>query len=188
MRNIIVLQLRTPTRLRCLHPQCYNSIVVNMIPHLTHVTGSPWPLLPPGIHQSSLDEVATAFATNPWRRSLFEGLLDASGRLLRAGCLRVYLDGSYVSGKPKPGDFDACWDPTGVDLSKLDPVFLEFRNGRAAQKAAFKGEFFPSSMICADVGRTFVEFFQQDRFSGEQKGIISIPLLSDPLLLGRGQP
>lgn len=156
-----------------------------MIPALIHLPGSPWSLLPPGIHQASLDEVAAAFATNPWRRDLFNGLVDASGRLLRAGCPRVYLDGSYVSGKPKPGDFDACWDPAGVDPSKLDPVFLKFGNGRAAQKAAFKGEFFPSSMMCADVGRSFVEFFQQDRFSGEQKGIISIPLSADPLLSGK---
>jgi len=173
--------------LRCLHFQCYNIIVVTMIPHLIHVTGSPWPLLPPGIHQANLGEVATAFATNPWRRDLFDGLVDASKRLLRAGCLKIYLDGSYVSGKPKPRDFDACWDPAGVDPSKLDPVFLEFGNGRAAQKAAFKGEFFPSSMLCTDVGQAFVEFFQQDRFSGEQKGIISIPLPDDPLLSGKVQ-
>ncbi|WP_133612685.1 DUF6932 family protein [Dongia mobilis] len=156
-----------------------------MIPPLIHFTGSPWPLLPPGIHEASLAEVAAAFATNPWRRSLFDGLVDASGRLLRAGCLRIYLDGSYVSGKPKPGDFDACWDPVGVDRSKLDDVFLDFRNGRAAQKEKFKGEFFPSSMTCADVGRAFVEFFQQDRYSGKQKGVISIPLSHDPLLFGK---
>jgi len=156
-----------------------------MIPALVDLAGSPWPLLPPGVHQASLHEVAAVFATNPWRRNLFDGLVDASGRLLLAGCLTIYLDGSYVSGKPKPGDFDACWDPVGVDPSKLDPVFLEFGNGRAAQKAAFKGEFFPSSMMCADVGRAFVEFFQQDRFSGKQKGIISITLSADPLLSGK---
>lgn len=100
----------------------------------------------------------------------------------------VYLDGSYVSGKPKPADFDACWDPSGVDSSRLDPVFLQFANGRAAQKAAFNGEFFPSSMMCVDVGRAFVEFFQQDRFTGKQKGIISISLSADPLLSREVQP
>lgn len=140
------------------------------------------------MHQASLDEVAAAFATNPWRRDLFDGLVDASGRLLRAGCPKVYLDGSYVSGKPKPGDFDACWDPTGVDPTRLDPVFLDFENSRAAQKAEFKGEFFPSSMTCMDVGQTFLEFFQRDRFTGRQKGIISILLLADPLLSGKVQP
>jgi len=132
--------------------------------------------------------VATAFATNPWRRELFGGLVLASGKLRLAGCPAIYLDGSYVTSKPRPGDYDACWDPDGVDPTKLDPVFLEFANGRAAQKAAFKGEFFPSTMICADVGQAFVNFFQFDRFTGKQKGILCIPLSADPLLSGEMQP
>jgi len=123
---------------------CYNIIVVNMIPSLVILAGSPWPVLPPGIHQASLGDVAATFAINAWRRSLFNGLVDASGRLRLAGCPTIYLDGSYVSGKPTPGDFDACWDPSGVDPGKLDPVFLQFENERQAQKAAFRGEFFPS--------------------------------------------
>ena len=159
-----------------------------MIPALISLPGSPWPVLPPGIHRASLDEVATAFATNIWRRELFQGLLDGSRKLHFAGCTALYLDGSYVSGKPKPGDFDACWDPIGVDPGKLDPVFRQFERGRAAQKAAFKGEFFPSSMMCVDVGKDFVDFFQLDRFTGKQKGIVSIPLLVDPLLLGKTRP
>lgn len=159
-----------------------------MIPALTPLSGCPWPVLPPGEHAASLEEVATSFATNTWRRELFDGLVLASKKLRLAGCPTVYLDGSYVTGKPKPGDFDACWDPSGVDPTKLDPVFLEFDNGRATQKAVFKGEFFPSSMMCADVGQTFVDFFQLDRFTGKPKGIISIPLSADPLLLGKMQP
>lgn len=159
-----------------------------MIPKLIPLPGSPWPVLPPGIHMADLSDVSAAFATNPWRRELHDGLVDACGRLRRAGCPTVYLDGSFISGKPKPGDFDACWDPNGVDPAKLDGVFLRFENGRAAQKAAFKGEFFPSSMLCSDVGATFVEFFQQDRFTGQQKGIIAISLTADPLLSGKVQP
>lgn len=159
-----------------------------MIPALVTLPGSPWPVLPPGIHQANFHGVAAAFATNAWRREIFDGLVDASGRLRGAGCPTVYLDGSFVSGKPKPGDFDACWDPFGVDPGRLDPLFLQFANGREAQKAAFKGEFFPSSMMCADVGQAFVEFFQQDRFTGKQKGIISIPLSVDPFLSRKVQP
>lgn len=159
-----------------------------MIPALVPIPGSPWTVLPPGAHEASLEDVAAAFATNSWRRELFNGLVLASSKLRAAGCPTVYLDGSYVTGKPRPGDFDACWDPTGVDPAKLDPVFRQFENGRAAQKAAFKGEFFPSSMICADVVQAFVDFFQLDRFTGNQKGIISISLSADPLLLGKVQP
>jgi hypothetical protein len=100
----------------------------------------------------------------------------------------IYLDGSYVTGKPHPGDFDACWDTTGVDRNKLDSVFLDFKNGRANQKTAFKGEFFPSAMNCADIGETFLEFFQIERFTGNKKGIVSISLLADPFLLSKVQP
>ena len=159
-----------------------------MIPALVSLPGSPWAVLPPGAHVASLGDVAHAFATNTWRRELFAGLVLACGRLRLAGCPEIHLDGSYVTGKPRPGDFDACWDPTGVDPTNLDPVFLDFSNGRAAQKAAFKGEFFPSSMLCVDVGQTFVDFFQMDRFTGKQKGIISIPLSADPLLSRKVQP
>ncbi len=154
-----------------------------MIPPLITLEGSPWSVLPPGVHQAGLDDVEIAFATNAWRRDLFYGLVDAAGRLRSAQCPTIYLDGSYVTGKPKPADFDACWDPTGVDENKLDPVFLDFTNGRAAQKAAFKGEFFPSCVRSVDISETFFEFFQLDRFTGKKKGIVSIPLLIDPVLL-----
>ena len=159
-----------------------------MILRLVTLEGSPWAVLPPGIHQADLDEVETTFATNTWRRDLFNGLVEAAGRLWSAGCLIIYLDGSYVTGKPRPRDFDVCWDPVGVDHSKLDPIFLDFNNGRVAQKAAFKGEFFPSSMTCADVSQTFVEFLQLDRFTGKKKGIVSVSLSADPVLLRKGQP
>jgi hypothetical protein len=144
--------------------------------------------LPPGVHEAGLIEVEAAFATTPWRRVLYAGLLKALEQLRSAGCLTIYLDGSYVTGKPRPGDFDACWDPNGVDGKKLDPVFLDFKNGRAAQKATFRGEFFPSSMMCADVGKAFIDFFQLDRFTGKRKGIISISLSTDPVLSRKVEP
>jgi hypothetical protein len=139
------------------------------------------------VHQARLDEVEVAFATNPPRRALFDGLVRASVVLRSAGCETIWVDGSYVTGKPRPVDFDACWDPNGVRPSALDGIFLDFTNGRQAQKAAFGGEFFPSSMICADVGHSFFEFFQLDRFTGTQKGILAISLSTDPVLLRKVQ-
>jgi hypothetical protein len=117
-----------------LHFTNYNIIVVSVIPCLIPLLGSPWTVLPPGAHAANLEDVAIAFATNAWRRELFDGLVLASGKLRFAGCSAIYLDGSYVTGKPRPADFDACWDPAGVDPAKLDPVFLEFGNGRQRRK------------------------------------------------------
>jgi len=122
------------------------------------------------------------FATNRRRRTLFAGLLTASASLRQAGCGTIYLDGSFVTGKPQPRDYDACWDPTGVDPTKLHPVFGVFDNERKAQKAAFQGEFFPSTWKEAASRRTFMQFFQVDRYTGAAKGILSISLASDPML------
>ena len=159
-----------------------------MLPDLVLLPGSPWTVLPAGIHPADLSEVMAEFATNAWRRELFSGLVAACAKLQLAGCLTIYLDGSFVTSKPKPRDFDACWDPAGVDGRKLHPVFLQFANNRAAQKSAFKGEFFPSSAISGNTGLPFVAFFQRDRFTGQQKGIISISLAADPLLSRKLQP
>jgi hypothetical protein len=158
-----------------------------MIPPLIPLSGSPWEVLPAGIHAATLSEVELAFATNEARRRLLDGLIAAAGSLHAIGCLRIYLDGSYVTGKPIPGDYDACWDPTGVDLKKLDPVFRDFSNQRMAQKAKFKGEFFPSTMKNHPT-QTFVDFFQVDRFTGMSKGILMIALSKDPTLARRLAP
>ena len=115
----------------------YNIIVVTMIPTLIAVPGSPWNVLPPGFHQATLMEVEQTFTYNPHRRELFTGLLSAAAHLYSVGCRRVLLDGSYVSGKPVPADYDACWDPSGVDFAKLDPVFDDFDDGRVSAKADF---------------------------------------------------
>ena len=139
-------------------------------------------MLPEGLHNSNFSEVANSFAINPWRNTLFAGLLDASRNLKQAGCLRLYLDGSYVTGKPSPGDYDVCWDSTGVDPTLLDPIFLNFDNKRAAHKRKYKGEFFPSGWSAGRAGNTFIEFFQIERFSGLKKGIVVIQLTTEPMI------
>ena len=105
--------------------------------------------------------------------------------LWTAGCSRIYLDGSYVTAKPIPGDYDVCWDPAGVDGGQLAPVFRDFSNGRAMQKARYGGEFFPSSAVADTVGSTFLEFFQLERFTGKRKGILEVALTTDPLIAPR---
>lgn len=160
-----------------------NNIVVGMLPAHCELEGSPWPVLPAGIHLATLSEVEMRFATNAGRRSQFRGFVAALLSLRIAGCTRVFLDGSFVTAKPRPGDFDACWDPTGVDPAFLDPVLLIFDNSRAAQKAKYRGEFFPSTTPADALGTIFVEFFQVDRFTGLLKGIVEIDLTIDPMLL-----
>ncbi len=93
-----------------------------------------------------------------------------------AGCRTVYLNGSFVTRKAMPNDYDACWEETGVDPTALDPVLLTFDPGRVAQKAKFLGELFPASIIADTNGLSFLEFFQTDKETGRPKGILAIDL------------
>ena len=132
-------------------------------------------LLPPGEHPATWGEFSGRFGLNPRRLSLLVGLAAALVPLRTAGCRIVYLDGSFVTNKDLPGDYDAAWDPTGVDLGMLtlvEPLFFDFNNQRAAQKAKYLGEFFPATVPADAVGTTFYEFFQIDKNTGNRKGIV----------------
>jgi hypothetical protein len=132
--------------------------------------------LPPGIHPASWDEIVIRYATNIRRRELLDGLLDALRSLKHAGCRTAYLDGSFVTTKELPGDFDACWESSGVDHSRLDRELLDFDNRRAGQKARYGGELFPVERDADPAGTTFLDYFQRDRNTGQPKGIIAIDL------------
>jgi hypothetical protein len=110
------------------------------------------------------------------RVRLLAGLKEALILLKRAGCRTVYIDGSFVTAKPQPNDFYACWAIEGVDPDRLDPVFLDFANSRAGQKARFGGEFFPADLPEGRTGKTFLEFFQTDKETGAPKGIVAFDL------------
>ena len=145
-----------------------------MIPDCIDV-GAPWRVLPPGFHEASLDEIENLFANDAHRKHLFDGFRRGCEALRVAGCKTVYLDGSFVTEKPIPGDFDVCWDPAGVVLAKLDPVLISFDNKRAKQKLKYGGEFFPAHSS-ADGRRTFLEYFQMEKTTGKMKGLILVRL------------
>lgn len=135
-----------------------------MVPEL--VNGA----LPVGVHAATFAELSESFGWTSQRAALIDGFIRAVGDLADGGCQKVWLDGSFVTNKEVPGDFDACWDPTGVELSLLKPVLLDMSNGREAQKVEYGGEFLPN-IIEGGSGMFFVEFFQRDR-NGNPKGIL----------------
>lgn len=94
--------------------------------------------------------------------------------LKRAGCRTAYIDGSFITNKQHPKDFDACWEEDGVDPDLLDPVLLQFGSSRAAQKARYWGELFPASWR-ADGTSPFLQFFQTTA-DGHAKGIVRLDL------------
>ncbi len=132
--------------------------------------------LPVGVHWAEWPEFEVRYGSNPVRVKQLAGLREALRLLKSAGCRTVFVDGSFVTAVAFPGDFDACWDIRGVDSRLLDPVFLDFRNGRAAQKARFLGEFFPAQAPERRSGKVFLDFFQVDKRTGGNKGIVAIDL------------
>ena len=124
-------------------------------------------------------QLVERFGTNERRREILAGLLRALQALKAAGCQRVFVDGSFVTSKEIPGDFDGCWDHDGVDFDALDPVLLIFDGRREAQKARFEGEMFLAAAPADRLGTLFLEFFQLDR-DGRRKGIIQIDLKDIP--------
>ena len=133
-------------------------------------------LLPPGIHWTGWEEFTKKYGGNPWRQKLLSGLKAALESLKVAGCRTVYINGSFVTDKVLPNDYDACWEEDGVDPEALDPVLLTFDPGRATQKAKYMGELFPASVIANSDGLSFLQFFQTDKSTGRPKGIVAIDL------------
>ena len=99
----------------------------------------------------------------------------AARSLRDAGCTALYLDGSFVTAKDNPSDYDACWDTRGVSPGVLDPILLTFDAARLAQKLKFRGELSPASAVAEPVTqRTYLDFFQTDKSTGRAKGIVLI--------------
>lgn len=129
--------------------------------------------LPPGYHKAGWGEFVQRFGRTRHRLDLIAGMTGAINNLRRAGCRTVYIDGSFVTDKLHPRDYDGCWDETGVDMHLLDPVLLDFNYERTAQKLKYMGEFFPAHYPARPDGMPYKDFFQIDRM-GVPKGIVEI--------------
>ena len=143
-----------------------------MIPPFDPATGN----LPPGVHEAPWDEFVARYGWTAHRLVLLAGLKAALDALHAAGCRRAYVDGSFVTAKDQPGDFDGCWEVDHVDLARLDPVLLTFANRRVAQKRRYGGELFPADWAADASGTNFLSFFQRDKDTGRPKGIIAMDL------------
>ena len=129
--------------------------------------------LPPGVHLLGWHEFKAAFGYNPKRRELIEGMHLALLNLKRAGCLVAYIDGSFVTQKSRPSDYDGCWETANVDKSLADPILFDVSHGRDLQKMVYGGEMFPEDPD--PDGWSALEYFQTDVL-GSAKGIIVIRL------------
>lgn len=110
--------------------------------------------------------------------SLDTRFADGNRAIKSSGLPTIYINGSFVTSKLRPQDFDACWDREEIDTDYLrihDPRLLNHYD-RAGQKARYKGEIFPSDQPIGNYGMNSFELFQRDR-EQNQKGIIAIDLV-----------
>ncbi|NIS38038.1 hypothetical protein GWN91_02415 [Candidatus Saccharibacteria bacterium] len=132
--------------------------------------------LRPGIHELTLSEIEKHFCFNEYRAKLWKKAVPAIKNLFAAGVEDIYLDGSFAESKFRPEDIDGAWvPPLHMDSSRIDPVFWDFKNQRAAMKKKYGVDFFPANALESPKGKTFLEFFQKTR-DGQEKGIIKVKL------------
>jgi hypothetical protein len=134
--------------------------------------------LPPGVYWTEWEEFKDRFGITPLRTRMIDGLQMAMEQLKAAGCRTIYINGSFITSKLAPQDFDACWDREEVDMNYLKTHAPRLRNyaDRAAQKALYRGEIFPSDQPVGSYDLTSYELFQRDR-ELHPKGIIAIDLV-----------
>ncbi len=66
--------------------------------------------LPPGVHWAEWEEFKERFSIGIKRQRMIRGLERVMTQLKAAGCRTIYVNGSFVTSEPNPGDFDACYD------------------------------------------------------------------------------
>ncbi|MDP4006388.1 hypothetical protein [Methylobacterium sp. NEAU K] len=145
-----------------------------MIPDFDPVTG----YLPQGEHPADWDELTTRFAWNAHRRYLLSGLQRLAAALRDEGCVLFLIDGSFVTQKEFPGDFDACCDYTG--LSPIALMRLRLMGSKEIMKAEYLGEVYAYEESVPSAPRyTFREFFRRD-LDEIPKGLVRLNLESVP--------
>jgi hypothetical protein len=133
-----------------------------------------------GIHEMSWDEVSKTFDFSLKRKELLAKLREVVVLLKAYGCTCLYLDGSIITDKLSPGDWDACYDaPIGLlnELRKQDPIlFSNNAENKKKRKEKYGGDLFFAGLSVNPERMSFIEFFQQIRDSDEKKGIVKINL------------
>jgi hypothetical protein len=121
----------------------------------------------------SLREFRDAFAFNSHRAWLFDGFKLACHDLRLAGCARIFVGGSFVTSKPNPSDYDACWDPVGVSANLETLLYDE--NRRIERRDRYRGDLLIGGCDPGPAGE-FFRFLSKDKTTGEERGMIGIKL------------
>lgn len=143
------------------------------LPDLEEATGA----LPPGVHEASFDELATdeRFSSTYRRRMLLEGLRRVVEALLERGIVDIWIDGSFVTDKPRPRDVDVVYGlPPGTDPSRWGDVLSPVRRSQLKERTGV--DLLTQYSVGRDAGGSpspILTYFQTDR-QGRRKGIVKL--------------
>lgn len=132
-------------------------------------------LLPPGLYDATLGEVRRRFGrSNTARLRLMKGLSAVVRMGRRAGALCLVLNGSFVTAKREPEDWDGVMVfPAGTDAASPETLALA---DRERMKDGYGADLFLVFENDRDLLDHFVsEVFGQDR-RGRPKGLVRIRL------------
>jgi hypothetical protein len=149
-----------------------------LIPSFDPLTGA----LTAGDHQATLEEITECLGFTPRRRWLLKGLRAAVEAFWAAGIQEIYIDGSFCTEKPDPGDIDGYGvEPDPGVYDRIDPYWIDFefvlvphiRKWKSRMWADHGVEFFihPAMQATAEIG--FPQFFRRDR-DGRPRGVIRV--------------
>lgn len=147
-----------------------------MIPSFTS-----YGLLPPGIHDCSLDDAYHYFCTNDHRKHIWSGLIKFIKLLKFYGLCQgdVILDGSFVTDKTIPNDIEFVLDAAQCDIQYQISCCMFFNLYHNTVHQELKVDAYPN--IAG--GNNFCSFFQYigektAQIKGlnpkEQKGVLRI--------------
>lgn len=138
--------------------------------------------LPSGHHAATWQEIVSRFGGKPnsRRADILASLLrwrDAARAENLAGL--IILDGSFVSGKEAPGDFDLLFS-YDADTEALVRTHVEARaltDYQACHGFGFLGDVFalPAALGNSSPTLSGLDMFDFDR-KGEAKGVVEVPL------------
>lgn len=138
-------------------------------------------ILPEGEHHANWAEFYERFAHNEYRAELAQKLAEAGRVLRRAGCSRLWINGSFVTSKTYPNDVDALYNAREIRPVRLDPTFRD----KAMRKEVYGGDYLAIDMDhhVASHPDGLMKFFQTDR-DGQPKGIVVLSLSTIPTVRG----
>jgi hypothetical protein len=136
--------------------------------------------LPEGLHNAKWLEFKEKFDFSFKRKKILSGILSFGRLIKQAGGKKIYIDGSFVTNKKIPKDWDGCYCMCELNLSIASTLIQNTNINRTKIKKEYFGDVFAEDCIEASSGLPFIDFFQRIRGTDKKKGIIVLDLETMP--------